>query len=98
MQAWFASHPIVAYIVIFVLITYVYNKVFRVRQRLPLVKEIFLYLLMAMGTFMLLIFQIDKLPIIQCLLVAVGLMLLVRVRYFIEGRQKKKAEAAARNS
>jgi predicted tellurium resistance membrane protein TerC len=95
-QAWFASHPLVSYIIIFVLITYVYNKVFRVRQKLPLLKEIILYILMAIGSGMLLIFQHDKLPIIQCLLVAVALMLLVRVRYFVEARQKKKAEAAAK--
>lgn len=96
MQAWFASHPIIAYLVIFVLITYVYNKVFRVHQKLPLLKEIILYILMALGSGMLLIFQHDKLPIIQCLLVAVGLMLLVRVRYFMEGRQKKKTEASTK--
>lgn len=96
MQAWFASHPLVSYIVIFVLITYIYNKVFRVNQRLPLLKEVLLYILMAIGSGMLLIFQTTKLPIIQCLLVAVALMLLVRVRYFVEARQKKKADAAAK--
>ncbi|MBD7967620.1 YlaH-like family protein [Paenibacillus gallinarum] len=94
MQAWLASHPIISYVVIFVLITYVYNKVFRPQQKLSLPKEILLYIFMAIGAFMLLIFQIDKLPIIQCLLVAVGLMLLVRIRYFVEGRQKKKTQAA----
>jgi predicted tellurium resistance membrane protein TerC len=97
-QAWFASHPLVSYIIIFILITFVYNKVFRVKQKLPLLKEILLYILMALGSGMLLIFQHDKLPIIQCLLVAVALMLLVRVRYFVEARQKKKAEAAAKRS
>ncbi|MFU1792770.1 YlaH-like family protein [Paenibacillus azoreducens] len=97
MQAWFASHPLVSYIIIFILITFVYNKVFRVKQKLPLLKEILLYILMALGSGMLLIFQHDKLPIIQCLLVAVALMLLVRVRYFVEARQKKKAEAAKRS-
>ncbi|GIP42007.1 hypothetical protein J45TS6_04660 [Paenibacillus sp. J45TS6] len=94
MQAWLASHPIISYVVIFVLITYVYNKVFRPQQKLSLPKEILLYIFMAIGAFMLLIFQIDKLPIIQCLLVAVGLMLLVRIRYFVEGRQKKKTQAS----
>ncbi|WP_438351645.1 YlaH-like family protein [Paenibacillus sp. FA6] len=97
MQVWFAEHPLVSYIVIFLLITYVYNKVFRVHQKLPLLKEIILYILMALGSGMLLIFQVDKLPIIQCLLVAVGLMLLVRIRYFVEGRQKKKDEAPSEN-
>ncbi|MFD2702204.1 YlaH-like family protein [Paenibacillus shunpengii] len=98
MQAWFASHPIVSYVVIFVLITYVYNKVFRPQQKMPLLKEILLYILMAIGSFMLLVFQIDKLPIIQCLLVAVALMLLVRIRYFVEARQKKKTESSGETS
>ncbi|WP_422660352.1 YlaH-like family protein [Paenibacillus sp. EC2-1] len=92
MQSWFAAHPIVSYIIIFVLITYVYNKVFRVKQKLPLLKEVFLYILMALGSGMLLIFQVDKLPIIQCLLVAVALMLMVRIRYFVEDRQKRKSQ------
>ncbi|MDH6672905.1 putative tellurium resistance membrane protein TerC [Paenibacillus sp. LBL] len=93
MQEWFASHPLISYIVILVLITYVYNKVFRVKQKLPLLKEILLYILMALGSAILLVFQIDKLPIIQCLLVAVALMLMVRIRYFVEDRQKKKSQA-----
>ncbi|MCE3202575.1 YlaH-like family protein [Paenibacillus sonchi] len=96
MQNWFAEHPIVAYIVIFILLTYVYNRVFRVNQKLPIGKEIVLYVMMALGSGMLLIFQHDKLPIIQCLLVAVGLMLLVRVRYMVEARQKRKAAAAGK--
>ncbi|AIQ70472.1 YlaH-like family protein [Paenibacillus graminis] len=96
MQSWFAAHPIVAYIVIFILLTYVYNRVFRVNQKLPIGKEIVLYVMMALGSGMLLIFQHDKLPIIQCLLVAVGLMLLVRVRYMVKARQKRKAAAAGK--
>lgn len=95
MQSWFAGHPLIAYLVIFVLLTYVYNRVFRVNQKLSLFKEILLYAMMAAGSGILLVFQHDKLPIIQCLLVAVGLMLLVRVRYFMEGRQKRKAAAGA---
>ncbi|MNH72151.1 hypothetical protein D3C87_357010 [compost metagenome] len=90
MQDWLSHHPYIAYVIIFVLVAYVYNKVFRAQQKLPLWKEAILYVLMAIGSFLLLIFQIDKLPIIQCLLVAVGLMLMVRIRYFVEARQKKK--------
>lgn len=90
MQAWLAQHPVISYVLIFLLVVFVYNKVFRAQQKLPLWKEIILYLLMALGSFMLLIFQIDKLPIIQCLLVAVILMLMVRIRYFVEGRRSKR--------
>lgn len=94
MQVWFAEHPIIAYIVIFILLTFVYNQVFRVNQKITIGKEIMLYIMMAIGSGMLLIFQHDKLPIIQCLLVAVGLMLMVRVRYIVEARQRRKAAAA----
>ncbi|MBA9085207.1 putative tellurium resistance membrane protein TerC [Fontibacillus solani] len=93
MQAWFAQNPIISYIIILSLVIFVYNKVFRTQQKLPILKEIVLYLLIAIGSLMLLVFQIDKLPIIQCLLVAVALMLMVRIRYFVEGRQKKKGAA-----
>ncbi|MBW4840613.1 MAG: YlaH-like family protein [Paenibacillaceae bacterium] len=93
MQSWFAEHPVISYVLIFVLIVFVYNKVFRAQQKLPLFKEIILYLLMALGSFLLLIFQIDKLPIIQCLLVAVVLMLMVRIRYFVEGRRNKEKKS-----
>jgi len=92
-QAWFAQNPVISYILIYVLIIFVYNKVFRSQQKLPLLKEIILYILMAIGSFLLLIFQIDKLPIIQCLLVAVVLMLMVRIRYFVEGRRSKKEKS-----
>ncbi|SDE77786.1 YlaH-like protein [Fontibacillus panacisegetis] len=93
MQAWFAQNPIISYFIILFLVIFVYNKVFRNQQKLPILKEIVLYLLIAIGSLMLLVFQIDKLPIIQCLLVAVALMLMVRIRYFVEGRQKKKGAA-----
>ncbi len=96
MQNWFADHPVIAYIVIFILLSFVYNRVFRVNQKLSIGKEIVLYIMMALGSGMLLIFQHDKLPIIQCLLVAVGLMMLVRIRYFVEARQKRKAATTAK--
>ncbi|CAM3379334.1 MULTISPECIES: YlaH-like family protein [Paenibacillus] len=97
MQEWLAAHPLISYILIFVMITYVYNKVFRVKQKLPLLKEILLYFLMLLGSAILLVFQIDKLPIIQCLLVAVALMFMVRIRYFVEERQKKKTQAESKS-
>ncbi|GIP20504.1 YlaH-like family protein [Paenibacillus sp. J22TS3] len=90
MQDWFSHHWYISYLIIFVLVAYVYNKVFRAQHKLPLWKEAILYVLMAIGCVLLLIFQIFRLPIIQCLFVAVVLMLMVRIRYLVEGRQKKK--------
>ncbi|WP_282941499.1 YlaH-like family protein [Paenibacillus sp. RC67] len=89
MTEWFREHPFITYLIIFVLITYVYNKVFKTR-RLPILKEAIIYLLLAIGAGMLLLFQLGALPIVLCLAVAVGLMFLVRIRYFFEGRTKKQ--------
>ncbi|HZG55887.1 YlaH-like family protein [Paenibacillus sp.] len=92
MNEWLFEHVWITYAIIYALVTYVYNKVFRVRK-LPLLKDAIIYLLIGVGTFVLLIFQMFGLPIVLCLLVAVGLMLLVRVRYWVEGRERRKREA-----
>lgn len=89
---WFREHLFITYVIIYVFITYVYNKVFRA-GKLPLLKNIVVYILIGIGAFILLIFQVDaRLPIIPSLAVAVFLMLLVRVRYFVEGRRGRKPE------
>jgi|GEM_PF-197791 hypothetical protein len=72
---------------IFVLTAFIYNRVFRVRK-LPLLKDALIYVLIALGSFVLLILQIDaNLPIILCLLVAVALMAVVRIRRLIQDRR-----------
>lgn len=88
MTEWLRAHPWIAYVLIFVLLTYVYNKVFRARK-LPLLKDAIIYFLLALGSLMLLFFQLAGLPIILSLSVAVGLMLTLRLRYFIQERSKK---------
>jgi hypothetical protein len=91
-QAWLYDHPLITYILIFILIAFVYNKVFRVKK-LPVIKEIIVYLLMAVGALFMWLFQLDiGLPIVQCLLIAVSLMLIVRIRYWVTDREKRKAE------
>ncbi|TDF96710.1 YlaH-like family protein [Paenibacillus piri] len=90
MTEWFRAHPYITYIIIFVLITYVYNKVFKTR-RLPILKEAVIYLLLGVGALMLLMFQLGALPIIPSLAVAVALMLMVKIRYFFQERQNRKS-------
>ncbi|MCI3919722.1 YlaH-like family protein [Paenibacillus sp. TRM 82003] len=90
MKEWLFEHVWITYALIYVLVTYVFNKVFRVRK-LPLLKEALIYLSLGAGSFLLLLFQMFGLPIVASLLVAVGLMLTVRVRYYVEGRAKRKA-------
>jgi len=78
-QDWFSDHKVITYILIFCFTLYIFNSVFRV-QRLPIIKEILVHLVMAIGALVLWVLQIDKLPIIQCMSVAVAMMLMLRGR------------------
>lgn len=90
MQQWLENHPIITYIVILACLVYVYNKVFRMRK-LPLLKDVVVYLTMAVGAGILWLFQLDLgLPIVACLGVAVALMLTVRIRYWMLDREARK--------
>jgi hypothetical protein len=90
MNQWFGDHIILTYILIFILLSFVYNKVFRTRK-LPILKALIVYLLMGVGSVLLLFFQIAGLPIILCLGVAVLMMLILRIRYFIEKRSRRSS-------
>jgi hypothetical protein len=90
LNEWFGNHIILTYILIFILLSYVYNKVFRTRK-LPVLKALIVYLLMGLGSILLLFFQIAGLPIILCLGVAVLMMLILRIRYLIEKRSGRRS-------
>ncbi|WP_307449885.1 MULTISPECIES: YlaH-like family protein [unclassified Paenibacillus] len=89
MNEWFGNHLYITYLLIFIFMSYVYNKVFKTRK-LPVLKTAIIYVLLAIGSVMLLVFQIVGLPIVLCLAVAISLMFLVRIRYFIEKRSGNK--------
>ena len=91
MTEWFREYPFLTFILIYIMITYVYNKVFKTR-RLPILKEAIIYLLLGVGAGMLLLFQLGSLPIVPCLAVAIGLMLMVRIRYFFQDRRLNKKQ------
>lgn len=87
---WLAEHPWVTFIIIYILLTYVYNKVFKMKK-LPILKELLIYLLIGVGAFMLLIFQIDlELPIVYSLGAAFALMMIVRLRNLYLDRKKPR--------
>jgi hypothetical protein len=90
MNEWFINHMILTYIIIFILLSFVYNRVFRTRK-LPVLKALIIYLLIGAGTVLLLFFQLVGLPIILCLCVAVLMMLILRIRYFIEKRSGRRS-------
>lgn len=89
MQSWFHSHPILTYFIILALTIYIFNAVFRV-GRLPILKEILVHLVMALGSFVLFVLQFDKLPIIQCMSVAVFMMALLRGRQLYDKIKGKR--------
>ncbi|TBL78118.1 YlaH-like family protein [Paenibacillus thalictri] len=90
MYEWFRQHPWLAFVLIYIMVAYVYNKVFRTRK-LPVLKSLIVYLLLGVGSVMLLVFQVDaELPIVPCLAVAIGLMFMVRIRYWVQDRAAKK--------
>ena len=77
----------IIFIFIFLSLAFIYNSVFK-PGKLPPLKLAVVYILLLIGAFMLLIFQVDgKLSIVYCLLVAFALMLIVRIRYWIQGKK-----------
>jgi hypothetical protein len=95
MQTWFADHLWITFILIYAALTFIYNKVFKVR-RLPILKEAIIYVLLGVGAFILLLFQVDlELPIIISLGAAISLMLIVRVRYFFLERARRRASSSS---
>ncbi|WP_308638889.1 YlaH-like family protein [Paenibacillus silvisoli] len=94
MQNWFHAHPILTYLIILALTIYIFNAVFRV-QRLPILKEVLVHLVMAAGSFVLFILQFDKLPIIQCMSVAVFMMVLLRGRQLYDRFKGKRGGSSS---
>ncbi|WP_068774405.1 YlaH-like family protein [Paenibacillus sp. FJAT-26967] len=97
MNEWFAQNFWITCLLIFVMISYVYNKVFRTR-RLPLLKTLIVYILLAVSALMLTLFQVlgPQIPIVPSLAFAILLMMILRIRYFIEGRRKKNGASSTK--
>lgn len=91
LQQWFHDHPVISYFLIFAFTAYIFNNVFR-PGKLPILKEVFVYIFMAIGSLILLLLQLDRLPIIQCMVIAALLILIVRLRQVYDKRRKKADE------
>jgi hypothetical protein len=90
MQEWFAEHLWTTFILIYVFLVYIYNKVFRVKK-LPILKDLIIYLIIGAGAFILLLFQVDiGLPIVVSLGFVIAMMLILRIRYFIAEKTQNK--------
>jgi|HigsolmetaAR203D_1030402.scaffolds.fasta_scaffold00768_9 CHASE2 domain-containing sensor protein len=95
MQDWLAEHMLISYLLIVGFTILIFNSVFRPVKRLPILKEIAVYVTIAVGSLILLILQVDKLPIIQCMAVAVALMLILRLRQLYDRWRKGRGQDSA---
>lgn len=92
MQAWLGEHMLISYLLILGMTFFIFQKVFRPQQaRLPLVREILMYATMIIGSGILLIMQLDKLPIIQCMAIAILMMLTLRMRQLYDNWKQKSS-------
>lgn len=95
MQEWLSEHKLVSYLLILAFTIYIFNAVFRPQaQKLPILKEVMVYVVMAIGAFILMILQVDKLPIIQCMAIAVIMMLMLRGRQIYDKWKKGRSGQA----
>ena len=80
-------YNVVTFILIFAAISYIYDNVFRTKK-LPILKNAVVYGLILIGSFFLLIFQLDAdMPILYSLSVAIGLMVIYKARVMIDKRK-----------
>ncbi len=98
MQEWINDHILISYIIIVAFTVIIFDQVFRPIQRLPIMKEIIVNLVILFGGFVLIILQIDKLPIIQCMAVAVAMMLMLRGRQVYDKWKKKSGAVGNGNT
>ncbi len=75
------------YLLILVLSAVIYQAAFA--RPLPLWKQIIVYLALAIGCVLLLIFQIMRFPIVQAMLITIVLIIITRLRLRM-GRSKPK--------
>lgn len=80
-------YNVVTFLLIFSAISYIYDNVFRTKK-LPVLKNAVVYGLILIGSFFLLVFQLDAdMPILYSLSVAIGLMVMYKVRVMIDKRK-----------
>lgn len=88
MMAWLDQLPNWGtYLVILVLTGVIYQTAFA--RPLPLLKNVVVYLALAIGCYLLLIFDILGFPIIPSLFITVGLIIITRIRLALTQKKQK---------
>lgn len=89
MREWLDQFPVwVDYLLIFFLSGVVYQTAFA--RPLPLLKNLIVYLALAIGSYLLLIFHILGFPIIPSLLIAAGIIFITRIRFMLTKKKEEK--------
>lgn len=89
MRQWLDQFPVwVDYLIILLFSGVIYQTTFA--QPLPLLKSLMVYVALAIGSYLLLIFHILGFPIIPSLLIAVGFIIVTRLRLWLTKKGKER--------
>lgn len=95
MNAWLDQLPIWAnYLIILILTGVIYQTAFA--RSLPLLKSLIVYIVLAIGCYLLLIFDILGFPIIPSLFITIVLIVITRVRLSVTRRKQEEDPDAAK--
>lgn len=81
-----------SYIVIFILTAIIYKVAFAIR--LPLLKSVIIYVLLAVGCYLFTIMHLFRFPIIPALAITVAIIVVARLRMI--GRDRKRSRGSKR--
>lgn len=86
---WLRSQPLISYLIILIMTAIVYKVAFA--RKLPILKTLLVYLVLAVGCVMLWVMFILRFPIIQILGITLLMIVLARIRMWM-GNRKKEAD------
>lgn len=86
---WLRTQPLISYLIILMMTATVYKVAFAIK--LPILKSLLIYLMLALGCAMLWIMFLLRFPIIQILFITLVMIALARIRMWM-GERKKEAD------
>ncbi|SMO48891.1 YlaH-like family protein [Melghirimyces algeriensis] len=89
-KAWLISHPFVSYLVIVALTAVVYKVAFA--RRLPILKSLVVYLVLALGCVLLWVMFYLQFPIVEILVITLIMIALARIRMGAGAQKKADSE------
>ncbi len=91
LEAWLEGlHPLAIYLIILVLTGIIYKAAFA--RKLPLLKNLVVYLALALGCLLLTLFHYMQFPMIPALFFTVILIVVTRVRLYLTKSKQEKME------